>query len=43
MNCIVPKEYFDKNKVANIPIDLLSEEAPEYDRKWKKSKCTKRT
>ena len=30
--------YFDKNKVANIPIDLLSEEAPEYDRKWKKSK-----
>ena len=30
--------YFEKNKVANIPIDLLSEEAPEYDRKWKKSK-----
>ena len=24
--------YFDKNKVANIPIDLLSEEAPEYDK-----------
>ena len=30
--------YFEKNKVANIPIDFLSEEAPEYDRKWKKSK-----
>ena len=30
--------YFDKNKVANIPIDLLAEHAPEYDRKWKKSK-----
>ena len=30
--------YFDNIKVAKIPIDLLSEEAPEYDRKWKKSK-----
>mgnify|MGYP001425596741 CR=1 FL=1 len=30
--------YFNNNKVANIPIDLLAEHAPEYDRKWKKSK-----
>ena len=29
---------FDKRKVAEIPIDLLSEKAPEYDRKWKKTK-----
>ena len=30
--------YFNKENVANIPIDFLSEQAPEYDRKWKKSK-----
>ena len=30
--------YFDKKKVADVPIDLLSENAPIYDRKWKKSK-----
>ena len=29
---------FDNNKVAEIPIDLLSEKAPLYDRKWKKTK-----
>ena len=34
--------YFDNNKVANIPIDLLAEHAPEYDRKWKKSKLPQR-
>ncbi len=30
--------YFDKKKVADIPIDFLAENAPEYDRKWKKTK-----
>ena len=30
--------YFDKKKVADVPIDLFSENAPVYDRKWKKSK-----
>jgi len=30
--------YFNNVNVANIPIDFLSEQAPEYDRKWKKSK-----
>ena len=30
--------YFNNENVANIPIDFLSEQAPEYDRKWKKSK-----
>ena len=34
--------YFDNNKVANIPINLLAEHAPEYDRKWKKSKLPQR-
>ena len=29
---------FDNNKVAEIPIDLLAENAPVYDRKWKKTK-----
>ncbi len=29
---------FDNNKVAEIPIDLLAEKAPLYDRKWKKTK-----
>ncbi len=29
---------FDNNKVAEIPIDLLAKNAPEYDRKWKKTK-----
>ena len=34
--------YFDNKKVAEIPIDLLAEHAPEYDRKWKKSKLPQR-
>ena len=29
---------FDNQKVAEIPIDLLAESAPVYDRKWKKTK-----
>ena len=29
---------FDSKKVAEIPISLLAENAPEYDRKWKKTK-----
>ena len=29
---------FEKNKVAEIPISLLAENAPVYDRKWKKTK-----
>ncbi len=34
--------FFNKNKVADIPIDLLSESAPLYDRKWKKNKLPQR-
>jgi len=30
--------YFNNKKVADIPIDFLSEDAPLYDRKWKKTK-----
>jgi len=30
--------YFEEKKVADIPIDYLSENAPVYDRKWKKTK-----
>ncbi len=30
--------YFDSKKVADIPIDFLAEDAPEYDRKWKETK-----
>ena len=30
--------YFDNEKVADIPIDFLAENAPMYDRKWKKTK-----
>ncbi len=29
---------FNDTKVAEIPINLLAENAPEYDRKWKKTK-----
>ena len=29
---------FDNSKVAEIPINLLAENAPAYDRKWKKTK-----
>ena len=32
---------FDNKKVADIPIAALSEKAPLYERKWKKSKVTK--
>ena len=30
--------YFNNKKVADIPIDFLSENAPLYERKWKKTK-----
>ena len=30
--------FHDNNKVAEIPIDLLAENAPVYNRKWKKTK-----
>ncbi len=30
--------FFDNKSVANIPINFLSENAPLYDRKWKKTK-----
>ena len=33
---------FDNNKVAEIPIDFLAENAPVYDRKWKKTKLPQR-
>ena len=29
---------FNKKKIVDIPLDLLSENAPMYDRKWKKNK-----
>ena len=32
--------YFDSKKVADIPIDFLAEDAPEYDRKMEKNKTT---
>jgi phosphoribosylformylglycinamidine synthase subunit PurL len=34
--------YFDKEKVANIPVDTLVENSPMYDRKWKKAKLPKK-
>jgi phosphoribosylformylglycinamidine synthase II len=34
--------YFDNKKVANIPINILVENSPMYDRKWKKSKLPKK-
>ncbi|MDB3923937.1 phosphoribosylformylglycinamidine synthase subunit PurL [Candidatus Pelagibacter sp.] len=34
--------YFDKEKVANIPVNTLVENSPMYDRKWKKAKLPKR-
>ena len=34
--------YFNDEKVADIPIEFLSEKAPEYERKWKKSKLPKK-
>ena len=30
--------YFEKEKVANVPIKFLANEAPMYDRPWKKTK-----
>ena len=34
--------YFDEIKVANIPIDILVENSPMYQRKWKKVKLPKK-
>ena len=34
--------YFDDKKVADIPVNTLVEDAPIYDRKWKKSKLPKK-
>ena len=34
--------YFDKKKVADIPIDILVENSPMYNRKWKKAKLPKK-
>ncbi|MDA9663809.1 phosphoribosylformylglycinamidine synthase subunit PurL [Candidatus Pelagibacter sp.] len=34
--------YFDEEKVANIPINILVENSPMYDRKWKKAKLPKK-
>ncbi len=34
--------FFDKKKVADIPIDTLVENSPMYDRKWKKCKLPKK-
>ena len=30
--------FFDNKSIANIPINILAENAPVYDRKWKKTK-----
>ena len=34
--------YFDDIKVVNIPVDILVENAPIYNRKWKKTKLPKK-
>jgi len=34
--------YFDEKKVADIPVNTLVENAPLYDRKWKKTKLPKK-
>ncbi len=34
--------YFDKEKVADIPVNTLVENSPMYDRKWKKIKLPKK-
>jgi len=34
--------YFNEEKVANIPINILVENSPMYDRKWKKTKLPKK-
>ncbi len=33
---------FDKNEVANLPLSALSDDAPQYDRKWSKSNISKK-
>ena len=34
--------YFDEEKVADIPVNVLVEDSPMYDRKWKKAKLPKK-
>ncbi len=34
--------FFDNDQVANIPINILVENSPLYDRKWKKAKLPKK-
>jgi len=34
--------FFDKESVADIPINILVENSPMYDRKWKKTKLPKK-
>tara|TARA_Y100000591_G_scaffold298606_1_gene290530 strand:+ start:48 stop:2237 length:2190 start_codon:yes stop_codon:yes gene_type:complete len=34
--------FFENKQVANIPVNILVENAPMYDRKWKKSKLPKK-
>ena len=34
--------FFDNKQVANIPINILVENSPMYDRKWKKAKLPKK-
>ncbi|AFS47552.1 phosphoribosylformylglycinamidine synthase subunit II [alpha proteobacterium HIMB5] len=34
--------FFDDEKVANIPVNILVENSPMYDRKWKKAKLPKK-
>ena len=34
--------YFEEKKVADIPINILVENSPMYDRKWKKAKLPKK-
>ena len=34
--------YFEEKKVGDIPIDILTENAPIYNRKWKKTKLPKK-
>jgi phosphoribosylformylglycinamidine synthase subunit PurL len=34
--------YFDEKKVTDIPVNILVENSPMYDRKWKKAKLPKK-
>jgi phosphoribosylformylglycinamidine synthase II len=34
--------FFDNKQVANIPVNILVENSPMYDRKWKKAKLPKK-